>query len=477
MQTASFLAPEPTAGDQLVSSVVEMLRRADDRDLAGFEAAACLPWSKVAREKQQPPPGQDWTVWFLRAGRGFGKTWTGSGYLVNEVQQGRVLRPAVISPTAADLRDTVVEGDSGLLAMSESENFPCIYNPSKRRVTWPTAPNGPVHAILYSAEKPGRLRGPQHDFAWLDEAREYKKGSDVWSALLFNMRRRGTKLRIVITTSPLTASWLTPISSAAGTVLTTGSTYENLDNLNPEYEQLTLERYRGTRLAITEIDGQELEEIAGALFTHEMISASRVHDLPYLPALDAAGRQIMDPDTGDPLEDLAVTIGVVAIDPSGSESMSGNEVGIVAGYKGKDGCAYVTHDWSGRYRPEGWARRGLRLHDEIEGDEIVAERNFGGEIVRDMIRAYDASRSVNVILVNASRAKHVRATPVSMLMQQGRVKLVGYFPKLESQLNLFNAEGYQGTGSPDRGDALVWLVHRLLISSRRGPKVAGPVVP
>ena len=120
-------------------------------------------WAAMARPNQLPPPG-DWSIWLLLAGRGFGKTRVLSEWVCNQAQSGQAGRIALVAATAADARDVMVEGESGILAVAPDWARP-IYEPTKRRVTWP---NGAI-ATLYSADEPDRLRGPQHDAAACDE--------------------------------------------------------------------------------------------------------------------------------------------------------------------------------------------------------------------------------------------------------------------------------------------------------------------
>ena len=133
------------------------------RAMAPGEANAFeYDWRYRARPEQLPPAGS-WRVWLLVAGRGFGKTRSGAEWVRAEVKAGR-RRIALVGPTAADARQVMVEGASGILAISPGPERP-LYEPSKRRLTWP---NGAI-ATTYSADEPERLRGPQHDAAWCDE--------------------------------------------------------------------------------------------------------------------------------------------------------------------------------------------------------------------------------------------------------------------------------------------------------------------
>lgn len=130
-------------------------------------------WRVLARPNQLPPPG-DWSVWLLLAGRGFGKTRAGAEWVKSQLRAG-CNRLALVGPTAADIRDVMIEGQSGILAISPKHDRP-EYEPSKRRLTWP---NGAM-ATAYSADEPERLRGPQFDGAWCDELAAWRYPQAAW---------------------------------------------------------------------------------------------------------------------------------------------------------------------------------------------------------------------------------------------------------------------------------------------------------
>src|SRR6516165_10379393 len=175
------------------------------RAMAPGEAKAFeYDWRYRARPEQLPPAGT-WRVWLLMAGRGFGKTRCGAEWVRAEVKAGR-RRIALVGPTAADARNVMVEGASGILAISPGPERP-LYEPSKRRLTWP---NGAV-ATTYSADEPERLRGPQHDAAWCDELGAWRY-PEAWDMLMFGMRL-GADPRTVVTTTPWPAVRATKIAA------------------------------------------------------------------------------------------------------------------------------------------------------------------------------------------------------------------------------------------------------------------------
>ena len=273
-------------------------------------------WRFFARPSQLPPDG-DWQTWLILAGRGFGKTRTGSEWVREQVRQG-VSRIALVAPTASDARDVMVEGESGLLSVcwagdrtyaGEIVGRPS-YEPSKRRLTWA---NGAM-ATLFSAEEPERLRGPQHEVMWADELAAWKYLRETWDMAMFGLRL-GTRPRICITTTPKPLPVLREIVKDPRTVITRGSTFDNAQNLAPAFLQAIRDKYEGTRLGRQELNAEVLDDVPGALFTREMIDKALVRAAPDLVRV------------------------VVAVDPSGTkgESDKGDSIGIVVAGKGTDG--------------------------------------------------------------------------------------------------------------------------------------------
>jgi phage terminase large subunit-like protein len=390
-------------------------------------------WASIARPEQLPPSG-DWSIWVISAGRGFGKTRSGAEWVRSIAEAASVGRIALVGPTAADVRDTMVEGESGLLAIAPSSNRP-VYEPSKRRLTWP---NG-VQAAMFSSEEPDRLRGPQHGAAWCDELAAWRNTKQTWDMLQFGLRL-GKRPRQVITTTPKPIKLLRELLKRAGAdlVVTHGSTYDNRANLAETFFSQIVKQYEGTRIGRQELKAELLEDTPGALWTHELIEEGRRAKADVPPM-----RRI-----------------VVAIDPSVSVSEASDETGIIAAGLGVDGHGYVLEDASGKFSPIEWARRAVTLYHKLGADRIIAEANQGGAMVETTIRTVDAN--VPFKGVHASRGKITRAEPIAALAEQFRIHLVGGFPELEDQLCTYAAGS---SGSPDRFDAMVWAFTELMLDS------------
>jgi len=391
------------------------------------EDAARYDWPAVARPNQIAPDG-DWRTWLLLAGRGFGKTRTGAEHVRAEVEAGRARRVALVAPTAADARDVMVEGESGILAISPPWCEP-RYEPSKRRLTWP---NGAI-ATLYSADEPRRLRGPQHDLAWADELAAWQR-PEAWDQLMFGLRL-GADPHVVVTTTPRPTRVIRDLISDATTHVTRGSTYDNAANLAEAFLEQIVRKYEGTRLGRQELYAEVLDDVPGALWTRAMLEDAQ--------------------HTG-PVPDLVRV--VVAIDPAVTSGEDSDETGIIVAGLDTDGHAYVLADRTCRMSPDGWARRAVTAFDEFEADRIVAEVNNGGDLVEATIRT--VRRDVPYLKVHASRGKRIRAEPIAALYEQGRVRHAPGLTALEDQMLTFLPEGNEG--SPDRVDALVWALTELI---------------
>ena len=394
-----------------------------------------------ARKDQRPPPDSDWLVWLLMGGRGAGKTRTGSE-AVHRVATRQQVRIALIASTSADVRDVMLEGESGLLTIAPPGARP-NYEPSKRRLTWP---NGSI-ATTYSAEEPDRLRGPEHHFFWGDEPAHWPLVQDVWDNLMFGLRL-GKRPRGIVTTTPKPRPWMKALAADPRTRLSRVSTYANIDNLAPTFAETIIKRYEGTRLGRQEIHAEILDDVEGALWSWDLIERSRVEHPPQMYRV------------------------VVAVDPAGSKKTGSDETGIVVVGSGPDDHYYVLADRSGHYTPSGWARAAMSAYDEFEADAIVVERNFGGDMVVSNLRG--AGEFPRIIEAQARRGKALRAEPVVGLYEKGmgHVHHVGPLPELETQMTEWVP--YEDRDSPDRVDALVYAITSLALKG--GPAaVSSPV--
>jgi phage terminase large subunit-like protein len=419
-------------------------------------------WEFWRRPNQARPEGLGtrYRAWMLIAGRGFGKTRVGA----ETTRQMIEIEPriALVGPTAADVRDVMVEGESGLLSVFPPSERP-IYEPSKRRVTFH---NGAM-ATLFSAEEPDRLRGPQHGWAWVDEPASMPRGEDTLSNLLLGLRL-GREPWALLTGTPKPARWLRLLSQRDDTLVTTGSTYDNVANLAPGFIDDVLGRYEGTRLGRQELHAEWLDDVEGALWTELILDRSRLTSFDVRQPWAGLNKHLSDRGLPSLLERRAWRI-IVAVDPPGETA----ECGIIVACAPTQGRAGVDHavvleDCSMPGRPEEWGAQVASAAKRWNAERVVVESNQGGDMVRATIHAVEPNLRVEKITARLSKA--ARAEPVSALYERGLVHHAGFFPMLESQMTSWVPN--EGK-SPDRMDALVHAVASLLIAQ---PVVPGSVI-
>ena len=362
------------------------------------------------------------------AGRGAGKTRAMAEWVIDSVRRFGRRRFALISRTPGDVREVMIEGESGILAISPPDFRP-VWNPSVRRLTWP---NGAI-ATTYSSENPEQLRGPQHDGAWADEpaAWDDAKRGDVlgtsWNNMMLGLRL-GKHPQCGFSTTPKNTRLIREVLGKPSTIVTRASTYDNLANLAPTFREQVLAAYEGTRIGRQELLGELLTDVEGALVTLEMIDANRLLQMP----------------------DIALTRVVVAVDPATTSGEDSDETGIVVCAKGIDGRGYVLADRTCKASPDGWARRVATAYEEFAADRVIAEKNQGGDMVESIVRSVFPNIAYKG--VHAKVGKKLRAEPVTALYEQGKISHVGIFPQLEDQLTTWVPDSGD---SPDRLDALV----------------------
>ncbi|KIZ41592.1 MULTISPECIES: terminase family protein [Rhodopseudomonas] len=408
-------------------------------------------WDIFAHDHQRPPElapnGEPWLTWLLIGGRGAGKTRAGAEWIrcqalgLPPFATQPVERIALVGESEHDVREVMIEGVSGLLAVHMAQERPA-WLPSRKRLEWP---NGAV-AQAFSADDPESLRGPQFGCAWSDEMAKWRYAEAAFDMLQFGLRL-GPQPRQLITTTPRSTALLKRLIDDPTSVTTRASTRANALNLAPTFLQGVMARYQGTRLGRQELDGEIIEDRPDALWSRALLEQCRVEAAPAL-------RRI-----------------VVAVDPPVSSGKRADCCGIVAAGICAAGIVYVLADDSvAAATPSLWANKAIALWRRLEADALVVEVNQGGEMVRAVIGEVD--QAVPVTPVRAHRGKWLRAEPVAMLYEQGRVKHAGLFAALEDEMCDFASTGLSGGRSPDRLDALVWAVASLALAPRGdGPRI------
>jgi len=410
-------------------------------------------WQFWGRPEQMAPLATDWNVWFINAGRGFGKTRAGVEWVREQVKLGHK-RIAAVASTNSDIERVMVKGESGFLNCCSKLDktykgvemgYP-LWSPTKRSLVWE---NG-AKVEFYSAEEPERLRGPQFSAAWCDELAAWNKDQDTWDMLQFCLRL-GKHPRICVTTTPKPTKLVRTILKSPKVVITSGSTFDNSANLADTYLTAVKEQYEGTRLGKQELYAEVLEEAEGALWTTETLDACQIDrkDLPHLNRI------------------------VVAIDPAVTANAESDMTGIVVAGIDINGKGYILGDYTDKLSPQGWAAKAIKLYHEYQADRIVAEVNQGGDMVKQTIHGEDPTVAYKA--VRASRGKYARAEPISALYERRLVHHVrnpsdgANLEELEVQMRTWEPLG--SIGSPDRLDAMVWALTDLMPNGWAKPEL------
>ena len=422
--------------------------------------AGKLPVEERKRYPWQRPPtatwyddkgrAQPWETWLLVGGRGSGKTEGGARWVIDQLRKfGPAARIGVGAPTRGDARAFCAEGETGLITLFRREF-----------VRWNRTDLEATHRLggfvkFQGSEDPARWNGPQWSHLWLDELGLWKMNAraddDSFAQADFGLRLGEHPQKLITTTLKrhkrlnikVLKALMDDSKRGRGVVMTHGTTYD-ATGLAPAVRARFLRKYGGTELGKQELLGLLIEAVEGALWRAEWIDDNRVSEAPDLHTV------------------------VVAVDPSGGSTSEHDEIGIVCAGLGWCDCtgereehAFVLDDVSGHLTPNQWARRSVAIYKRRQADRIVAESNYGGDMVENTIKNVD--RRVNYLAVTASRGKAVRAAPIAALYEPRARKVhhVGTFEELEEQLCSWTPEE---RGSPDRLDALVWAITDLLVT-------------
>ncbi len=423
------------SGAEILDALSSGQRREWIASLSDAEADAILhDWEFWARPNQLEPTDRPWVNWLVMAGRGFGKTRVGSEQVRKWVKKFPIVN--LIGATAADVRDIMVQGigaGSAIMEVCRRDERP-VYEKSNRRLVWP---NGAV-SLLFSAEEPERLRGPQCHKSWCDDVAAWKYPSEAWEQFEFGLRL-GSDPQVVVTTTPKPTKLIKELVANRATAVTRGSTYDNKRNLAKNFFDSIIRKYEGTRLGRQELMAELLDDRPDALWTLKAIDADRVCQCPLLTRI------------------------VVGTDPAVTSGDDSAEWGILVVGMGPSPNGrvwpphfYVIDDLSKKLSPNEAARRVVHGYQAHKADRIVAEVNNGGDLVEAVLRNVDHSFAYKA--VHASRGKLTRAEPIAALYEQHRVHHVGAFGALEDQMCDYVP---LVSKSPDRMDALVWALTEL----------------
>jgi len=404
------------------------LKRLEALELRSREVKAQQAKNLIAKSEyrmkarpQQLPPDGDWRIWLIMAGRGFGKSWTGARWLLEQALLNDNTDWFVAAPTFGALKRVCFEGPSGILRAIDPQ-LRQSYNRSDLVVT---LTNG-SKIIGLSAEKPDGALGLNLSGGWADEMAAWPY-DEMWTRGISPALRIGDP-KVVITTTPRPVALIKEFVARddGSVVITRGSTYDNAANLSAAAIAELRQRYEGTRLGRQELLGELLLDTPGALWSLTDIDRTRLTSAPELVRV------------------------VVAVDPAVTSGENSDETGIVVVAKTADGRGVVLADRSCRDTPSGWAHRVVQAFEDFNADRVVAEKNQGGDMVEMTLRS--VMPSIPYKGITAKQGKRLRAEPVAALYEQGRISHVGSFDILEDQMTTWLPDsGY----SPDRLDALV----------------------
>ncbi len=410
--------------------------------------------AKHARASQRLPfkqgDGKIGALWM--AGRGFGKTRVGAEgvrHLVNKKRNpyGRI---GLIGRTAADVRDVMIEGESGLLSVFPKWDRP-DYQPSKRRVVFS---NGAI-ATAYSADKPDQLRGPQHDLIWADEVSTFPKMLDVRietgkpgpEGVLTNAflgLRLGQDPRCLLTGTPKRTRDMRYLVDMPSLYVIRGTTYDNVRNLADVFKDVVIAAYEGTRVGKQELLGELLADVEGALLSSEYFEWEDFRNEP---------RSV-------------ITRTVVAVDPATTTVDTSDFTGIaVCSTDAMKRYGYVHFSERIKASPQQAMQKAATLYDQYQADFVVAEANNGGDYVKTVM--HQLRPDIRVRTVHASKGKVARAEPIAALYEQFRIQHLGH-PNIHAALE-DEWTGWvpdEADESPDVLDAAVWGLSKLMLTTR-----------
>lgn len=429
-------------------------------------------WRDLWARPTQLWPESEWLYWAIMTGRGWGKTRTGAEFIKEGVSARGYRRIALIGRTAPDVRTVMIEGESGILSLyGPSDDLRPEYQPSRRRIVWPTVGGTQAVGLTFVDAEPDQLRGPQHDLAWVDELSAFPNGIKTLDNLKFGLRL-GRDPKAIFTFTPRPLSFIRKLIDGPTTHVTRGATWDNAHNLAGGFLEV-IEEYQGTATGRQELQGELLEEAEGALWQRQWIDRRRVEYPPMIDGVVAS-------------DNLAG-----AIDPSVTATDNTDEVGIVAAITCECYCqgapdmhGFVVADRSGQLSPHMWAQASVEMYRDYGLPSLVAEVNQGGDLVPLNIHTVDDD--VPIETVRASTGKRTRAEPIANRYEQGRVhhvkRALRYDPErgglvadpdrddpehlaaLEDQLCNWEPGGRQP--SPGRLDAVVWALTHLMVGSR-----------
>jgi len=420
-----------------VRNTTELALPETEEEIQHLIATIKYRWELNCREEQAPPYDQDWwDTWLYLGGRGTGKTRSGAEFVRERVMNQGARRIHLIAPTAADCRDVMVEGDSGLLSVFPPDERP-VYIASKRKITFDS---GAV-ALLFSADEPERLRGPQCDTMWMDEPASWRR-PEAYDMACFGHRLGvgyGVKPLAAVTGTPKPVKLIKDLVNASQegekpdktVYLSRGSMLRNAANLAPSFIKKIMDTYKGTRLGAQEIYAKILGDNPNALWSISDIDKFRYRG---------------------PLSNLQFKKVIISLDPAVRGKDKSDDAGIIVLGLDMDGKVAVIADETVCGKPAVWSKAAVKAMHTYGASYILYEENQGGEMVYETLAKHDPLTPTKAVF--ASDGKIVRAEPITLLYDRGLIYHVNVLPMLEQEMTEWDTLDPKQP-SPNRVDALV----------------------
>lgn len=387
-----------------------------------------------------------WRYCLLLAGRAFGKSHSATAWISKQVKNYNPQDPpdqfALIAPTAEDARN--------LLIPTYLKHFPPhqkpYYNSSHKKIYH----HNHAEVLVYSSEQ--EIRGPNLSKVVCDEIVKWNKPTETFDILDLGIRLNNAKV-VISTTPKMEIELLHRLVKKAETdstikIIKGGTMYDNKDNLDPQYIKSQESLHAGSRFYRQEIAGELLSSMEDAMFSIDNINKNR-----HPANLDEKVFHLNLP------KDVQLIKIVISVDPAGSANLESDETGITVVGLANNGHAYVLKDASGRFQPPQWGKKAIDLYYQYRANAIIAETNFGAQMVISNIRMLDPN--VFIKEVRASHGKLIRAEPISTKYYQDKVHHVGeprFFSALEKQMMYFTGTSSNSKKKDDRLDSLVWAL-------------------
>lgn len=421
-------------------------------------------WWFTARPEQIPPRGPE-MIYLFMAGRGSGKSRSGSEWIVDQVDRhpfdrhGVPTEWLVVANTLADARTINAEGPSGILNVLHRRRIDHRYKQSPRPMI--LFPDG-AKIYMEGADDDDTGRGYNAAGLLCDEMAMWIKPYETWYQGLMPALRADLvddHPRAFITTTPkpirLLIEWLARDDHMVHVI--TGSTFDNATNLSAHVLAELKRQYAGTAIGEQELYGKLLELSGGGLFKRMDIVANRVDSLP---------------------DDIVST--VVGVDPNLTGEAA--ETGIVVVARTRDDHWYVLSDRSILSSGRVAARRMWEVVAEFGADILLYETNLGKrwmtEVLADVYKEcveegmFPINTTPPMKGIDSKHGKKTRAEPVAVRSEQGKLHMVGVWETLEDQMVLFDPESTRD--SPDRMDALVHACRYLMAGEKRRMGISDP---